>query len=158
PPSVTPLALEGEKDIDPSNPKELIFHIRGGFPSSATLVVQSRAFSPLHYTEVPPHDHSLNITLSTQPGLDAHTHSLGDITTSDELDPSNLEFWSFCTSGAAGDYAIRLWQPANYVTSTGSANWGDVLWNMTSTSGFRVTGSKHHHGIAAGQSTSPAGA
>ena len=50
------------------NPKELIFHVRGGFPSAATLVLQSRAFSALHYTEMPPHTHQLNLVLSTQPG------------------------------------------------------------------------------------------
>jgi hypothetical protein len=157
PPTVTPLALEGEKDIDANNPKELIFHVRGGFPAAATLVLQSRPFGSVHYTEMPPHTHQLNLVLSMQPGVAAHRHALGAIQTSDELDPANIGFTSLAHAGNEGDYCIRLWKPANYLKQ-GSLEDGDVPWDLGQKAGLRATNTLHHHAIAAGQETNDAGA
>lgn len=157
PPTVAPLALEGEKDIDADNPKELIFHVRGGFPSAATLVLQSRAFSALHYTEMPPHTHQLNLVLSTQPGQPAHHHALASIQTSDELDPANIGFTALCHAGHEGDYSLRLWRPANWIKQ-GDLEDGDVPWDLKDKAHLTATNTLHHHSIAAGQQTSDAGA
>jgi hypothetical protein len=157
PPTVTVLALEGEKDIDADNPKEVIFHVRGGFPSAATLVLQSRPFSSLHYTELAPHTHDLNLVLAEQPGQPAHRHALAAIQTSDELDPSIIGFTAFCHAGDEGDYALRLWKPANFLHQ-GDLDNGDVPWDLADKAHLRAVNTLHHHTIAAGQQTNEAGA
>jgi hypothetical protein len=79
---VSAIALEGEKDIDKDNPKELRFAIRGGAPSSILLYLWGGKFSSLFYTEMGQHTHALSsikvgsITTSLAP----HTHSLSDHT------------------------------------------------------------------------------
>ena len=157
PPTVAPLALEGEKDIDADNPKELIFHVRGGFPATATLVLQSRPFSLLHYTELAPHTHEMHLALSTQPGLAAHQHALAEIETSDELDPSIVGFTGLGRAGNEGDYCFRLDKPANHIVQGNLEN-GDVSWNLGQLARLRATGTLHHHSVAAGQETNTAGA
>ena len=157
PPTVAPLALEGEKDIDADNPKELIFHVRGGFPATATLVLQSRPFSSLHYTELAPHTHVLHLALSTQPGQAAHQHALAEIQTSDELDPSIVGFTGLGHANNEGDYCFRLEKPANYLEQ-GSLEDGDVSWNLGDKARLRATNTLHHHSIAAGEQTNTAGA
>jgi hypothetical protein len=157
PPTVLPLALEGEKDISADNPKELIFHIRNGFPTAATLVLRSRPFSTLHYTEMPPHTHDLNLVLNTVPGQVAHTHTLGAITTSDDLDPNQIGFTGLCHAGDEGDYSFRIWKPANYLKQ-GSLENGDVPWDLKDKAKLTASNTLHHHTIAAGQQTNAAGA
>jgi hypothetical protein len=55
------LALEGEKDLDKDNPKELYFHIVGGTPDSALLYLRATRFSTLFYTELGSHTHELTV-------------------------------------------------------------------------------------------------
>jgi hypothetical protein len=148
PPTVTPLALEGEKDIDADNPKELIFHVRGGFPTSATLVLRSLPFSSLHYTEMPSHTHELNLALSQQPGVAAHQHTLGEIKTDKKLHPDTIELVSLVHFGDPDDYCVRLWSDANGAQPT----------NLTALSGFRARNTEHDHAIAPGTTTDHAGA
>jgi hypothetical protein len=59
PRQVNPFALEGEKDIDPANPKRLHFQIRGGPPSRVLLYLWAGAISSLFYTELGSHSHKL---------------------------------------------------------------------------------------------------
>jgi hypothetical protein len=148
PPTVTPLALEGEKDIDADNPKELIFHIRGGFPAAATLVLRSLPFSSLHYTEMPSHTHPLHLALSTQAGVDAHQHTLGELKTDKQLSSDTVEFESLVHFGDPNDYCVRMWDDANGAQPT----------NLTALSHFRARNIEHDHAIAAGTLTDPAGA
>jgi hypothetical protein len=148
PPAVTPLALEGEKDIDINNPKELIFHVRGGFPSAATLVMRSRPFSSLHYSELAGHTHDLTLELSTQPGINAHKHTLGELKTDKKLHPDTIEFESLVHFGDPDDYCIRLWDDANGAQPT----------NLTPLSRFKARNTEHDHAIAAGTTTDEAGA
>jgi hypothetical protein len=131
--------------------------VRGGFPSAATLVLQSRPFSSLHYTELPPHTHALTLVLSTQPGQAAHNHALATIQTSDELDPANIGFTGLAHAGDEGDYCFRLWKPANFIKQ-GSLEDGDVDWDLGQKARLRATATLHHHTIASGQQTSDAGA
>lgn len=80
---VTAMALEGERDINPDNAKELKFHVRGGAPTAVILHIRGRRFSTLHYTEVGRHHHpfSLNSVLTdpeTAPIQIGHTHHVLD--------------------------------------------------------------------------------
>ena len=43
PPTTRAISLEGEKDIDGSNPKTLYFHIDGGVPNTVTLYLRAGA-------------------------------------------------------------------------------------------------------------------
>jgi hypothetical protein len=71
-------ALEGEKDIDSSNPKQLYFHIRGGQPEAVTLYLRGAKFSSLYYTELGKHTHDLDISLPAHAGVAGHTHTILD--------------------------------------------------------------------------------
>ncbi|MER5225468.1 hypothetical protein [Streptomyces flaveus] len=85
---VTAFALEGEKDIDPDNPKVLHFQVRGGTPSSVVLHLWGDALSSLHYSETGSHSHALSLTLGTPPnGLPPHTHGLSAAVTADANPP-----------------------------------------------------------------------
>jgi hypothetical protein len=154
PQTVRAMALEGEKDIDAANPKVLYFHLEGGFPNAATLHLRSRLFSTLHYTELARHAHGLNATLSQQPGIDAHAHGLGEITTEQGLDPAQMEFVSWAHFGEDDDYVIRLWEPA----TKANADPGHVLHNLSQLSQLRAINSLHEHKLPAGQQTQAAGA
>lgn len=75
PQTVRPISLEGEKDIDQSNPKVLYFHIEGGMPDSAVLHLRSRPFPSLYYTEMGRHSHAISFnTQDTSKNL-AHFHT-----------------------------------------------------------------------------------
>lgn len=78
PQTVRALALEGEKDIayGSGNSKILHFHIDGGFPEQVLLFLRGRLFSPLHYTELGQHQHSISFKTSLAGGVPAHTHQL----------------------------------------------------------------------------------
>lgn len=154
PQTVRAMALEGEKDIDGSNPKVLYFHLEGGFPNAATLHLRSRLFSTLHYTEMARHTHDLHAAVAPHPAIDAHKHSLGEITTEQGLDPEQMEFESWCHFGEDDDYVVRLWEPAT--KANGDA--GHVKHNLSQLSQFRAINSWHTHKIPAGQETHLAGA
>lgn len=78
-------ALEGEKDVDPTNSKRLFFHIRGGRPDTVTLYLRGDRFSTTYYTELGRHTHGLNLDTANAGGLSNHTHtlSLGSVTVSE---------------------------------------------------------------------------
>lgn len=154
PQTVRVMALEGEKDVNAANSKVLYFHLEGGFPNTATLHLRSRPFSTLHYTELARHTHDLDGALSTQPGVDAHQHTMGEITTGEGLDPDDLEFQSLAHFGDEADYAIRLWEPATKANTDA----GHVLHNLSQLAELRAINSLHTHSIAAGQQTNAAGA
>jgi hypothetical protein len=70
------LALEGEKDLDAKNPKQLYFRIAGGAPNRAALYLRGSRFSSLFYTELGKHTHDLNVETSAAPAIPAHSHTL----------------------------------------------------------------------------------
>jgi hypothetical protein len=76
PQTVRPISLEGEKDIDVSNPKVLHFHVDGGVPESVMLYLRSRPFPSLYYTEMGRHTHGNATTLSTASHDFTHTHNV----------------------------------------------------------------------------------
>jgi len=84
PQTVRPISLEGEKDIDQSNPKVLYFHVEGGVPDSAVLHLRSRKFPTLYYTEMGQHTHgTTSITVSEDSHDFEHGHTVsGGKTTS----------------------------------------------------------------------------
>jgi hypothetical protein len=84
------VSLEGEKDLDHSNPKILYFHVANGYPESVTLYLRGRHFSSLYYTELGKHSHTITIptlhvvidhghtitsTFKTKAGQGTHRHS-----------------------------------------------------------------------------------
>lgn len=83
PQTVRGVSLEGEKDIDRSNPKVLYFHIEGGYPETAVLYLRGRSFPSLYYTETGLHSHALNSTSSEVVNDFGHDHAAGGGTTSE---------------------------------------------------------------------------
>src|SRR5262249_35335870 len=86
-------ALEGEKEIaaipipgqaQPLQVKGVVrFHIRGRQPTSVTMYLRAQELSPLHYTELGHHDHSLTVSGGTGTPVDAAGHpTLTSTTTS----------------------------------------------------------------------------
>ena len=61
PQTVRALSIEGEKDIDSANRKDLVFHIIDGFPGSVTLYLRGKQFSSLYYTELGRHHHKIRL-------------------------------------------------------------------------------------------------
>jgi len=81
PPTVRPISLEGEKDLDASNPKILHFHIEGGYPSAVTLHLRAARFSTLYYSQIGRHAHELDLVLDEVAGLEEHQHTLEELQT-----------------------------------------------------------------------------
>jgi hypothetical protein len=75
PQTVRPISLEGEKDIDQSNPKVLYFHIDGGVPDSVVLHLRSRPFNTLYYTELGKHTHAISFNSRDTSKNLAHFHT-----------------------------------------------------------------------------------
>jgi len=146
PPTVRPVSLEGEKDIDASNPKVLYFHIDGGTPDAVVLYLRASQFSSLFYTEMGQHTHAPNLTVGALPAVPDHTHTLDQIETDKQL-PNNSLRLTAKTFGNAGDYAIRLWRDDAVITN-----------DLTLLSQLVVTNSEHSHKLAPGSKTGAAGA
>jgi hypothetical protein len=146
PPTVHPISLEGEKDIDASNSKVLYFHVEGGVPDSVTLYLRGAQFSTLFYSELGQHTHATHLHVDPLPAVPAHTHTLDQVETDKQL-PNNTLDLTAKTFGNALDFAIRLWKDDNVVTS-----------DLTLLSTLVVTNSEHSHKLAPGAATGPAGA
>lgn len=138
------LALEGEKDIDENNPKELFFHIEGAMPDRAGLYLRGGKFSTLYYTELGRHQHALNLDSGDGGGFPAHSHSLnlGDLTTSDD-GAHRHEIWSDVEE--ADEHGIELADAETFVRMTAAGGGKGGVSNM------EVTESgTHHHTLAGG--------
>jgi hypothetical protein len=70
--------LEGEKDLDPANSKELYFQIGAEVPNTAVLILRGERFSTLFYTELGGHTHSVTVDVAEVTQDFAHTHTLKD--------------------------------------------------------------------------------
>jgi hypothetical protein len=145
PPTVRPISLEGEKDINASNPKILYFHVDGGVPDTVTLYLRGAQFSTLFYTELGQHTHNPDLKVGQIPAVPDHTHTIDQIETDTQLPNNSLDLTAK-TFGNAGDYALRLWKDDNIVTS-----------DLTLLSSLVVTNSAHSHKLKAGASTGAAG-
>lgn len=84
PQTVRNVSLEGEKDMDRSNPKVLYFHVDNGYPESVKLYLRGRHFPSLYYTELGRHRHPLNLGTSTVNYDLNHTHQASGGTTSSD--------------------------------------------------------------------------
>ena len=110
PPTVKPISLEGEKDIDSSNPKVLIFHIDGGVPDSVTLYLRGAQFSTLFYTELGQHTHAN--TLTGQPTLPVHSHTLKNLTSGEAVQVNGAPFGlkiRYHNENTSLNSAFRVW-------------------------------------------------
>lgn len=81
PRNVHPIALEGEKDIDPDNAKKLHFQVRGGIPESVQLSLWGDAISSLYYTEVGEHSHTLTHAGTNDVAMPNHVHDISAVGT-----------------------------------------------------------------------------
>lgn len=146
PPTVQPTSIEGEKDIDFSNPKVLYFHIDGGVPDTVTLYLRGAQFSTLFYTELGAHSHPATLAMDALAAIPAHHHTLTSLQTDKQLGGDAVHAIAQTYSGADGDFAIRLWQPSSEQTdlTQGGAR-------------FTFQGIEHAHGFSTGQ-TDDAGA
>ncbi len=146
PPTVRPISLEGEKDIDASNPKKLFLHIDGGVPDTVTLYLRGDQFSTLFYTELGSHAHPAKLAMDALHAVPAHHHTLTALQTDKQLGGDAVHAIAQTFSGAGGDFAIRLWQPSSEQTdlTQGGAR-------------FTFRGIEHAHGLTGGQ-TDDAGA
>jgi hypothetical protein len=151
PQKVRPISLEGEKDIDIANEKTLHFHIDGGAPERAILMLRARKFSSLHYTEIGEHIHPLNLSIPDHPAIPDHQHKLSNVNTDQKLNPDDLHFNSWVVREAPEDFAIRLWNQDNMQTD---------LWNDPGHLGpsLRITNTLHSHQVDPNALTDGAGA
>jgi hypothetical protein len=150
---VQAVAIEGEKDIDEENPKQLYFHVRGGPPSSVVLFLRGGAFSSLHYTELGLHNHafssiSLGSSVTTLAGhshdLASHTHALSSqaITNNEPTSPNGHRH----TLRSAGDDIFgNAFLPSNEV-STANFN-TPITYHARGPGASRdfVEGGQHRH-------------
>jgi hypothetical protein len=151
PQTVIPVSIEGEKDIDTENAKEIHFHIAGGFPERAVLMLRARKFSSLYYSEIGEHVHPLDLKIDDHPAVAGHQHKLTNATTDQKLDPETLHFNAWVVRGDPQDFAFRLWKNGQVQ--------GD-LWNDPPNLGphLRITNTLHSHGFDANAQTDAAGA
>jgi hypothetical protein len=107
PPRALAYALEGEKDIDRDNPKQLYFHIRGGRPDAVTLYLRGAQFSSLYYTEMGNHTHALSVTSGNAGSAGDHSHTLsaGTLNTNTTGDHRH-ELWSYTDDAQEGGMEI----------------------------------------------------
>jgi hypothetical protein len=113
PPTVHPISLEGEKDIDAKNAKVLFFHIDGGVPDTVTLYLRGAQFSTLFYSELGQHGHDNNLT-SDQITVPKHHHTLTNIALSDAVQDNGKPLGlSASTWNDDKDYSVRLWGNAD---------------------------------------------
>ncbi len=96
PQAVRPVGIEGEKDIDATNPKFLVFHVNGGYPESLVLYLRARRFSSLYYTELGKHKHLASVKVDPRKLDLTHSHTIGD-----------------AESDSAGAHAHRIMVDAN---------------------------------------------
>ncbi|HUS15474.1 MAG TPA: hypothetical protein VM536_10725, partial [Chloroflexia bacterium] len=136
---VQSFALEGEKDVDKDNPKQLHFHIRGGRPGSVALYLRAAKFSTLYYTEMGQHAHNLSIQLEPAAAIPAHSHTLGEIKVSGG-DHSHTVTAN--TEDTDSDHnAIEL--------DSSDSNNTDLVDQVE----LRIGGGGHEHTVGAGQKT-----
>jgi hypothetical protein len=81
PDRVRALSIEGEKDIDSNNPKELHFHIEGGHLDRAALYLQGAKFSTLYYTQLGEHQHKVSVSTQNATVSLNHAHDFGPLNT-----------------------------------------------------------------------------
>ena len=143
PSRVVPVSLEGEKDIDPSNPKLLYFHVRGGTPGSVVLYLRSAPMSTLYYTELGSHRHTDNVAADP---VAAHSHGLGTITLSPEAGHDHTPLIARTQHSDSGANAIVTWGVDAYDQ------------NLTGRTGLTPkTAGGHTHTVSTGQRTADGG-
>jgi hypothetical protein len=151
PQKVRPISLEGEKDIDIGNEKTLRFHISGGAPERAVLMLRARKFSTLFYTEIGEHAHPLDLKIAPHPRIPDHTHRLTNLRTDEQLDPGTLKFKAWVWRNHPLSYAFVLWpEPGTMQQDLEKAP-------SSNAPQLRITNTLHSHGFAAGAATDPGG-
>jgi hypothetical protein len=145
------VSLEGEKDIDQANPKELYFHVEGGAPDSVTLYLRARKFPSLYYTELGRHNHDRTMT-APQLVVPDHSHKLGAISTDTATQQAGKDVNLIaCTANDDQDNGIRTWGNMNMVRAN------QILNQMTSGAGaplLQITNlASHTHTLPPNQKT-----
>jgi hypothetical protein len=92
PAKVTAVSLEGEKDIDAANPKNLYFHLDTSNADSVTLYLRATQFSTLFYTELGNHTHAITGTASAVTQNFGHSHTAANSHTDDGGDHTHKYF------------------------------------------------------------------
>jgi hypothetical protein len=147
PQTVIPVSLEGEKDIDATNPKVLYFHVIGGYPETVTLYLRARKFSSLYYTELGQHKHHIDFVSGKGGHVDAHRHGLdfSSLKLKENGDHQH-EIWAASDDDQSGSFDLGgddpNW-PSLPLTGTGGAVGGAA--NME----VKVAG-KHSHDLDLG--------
>ena len=151
------ISLEGEKDIDIANEKMLHFHIDGGAPERAVLILRARKFSSLLYSEIGEHTHGLDLNIADHPEVLAHPHSLGSIVTDKRLKEDTLQFRADLVSNDASSDHFLLWKGGTALVGAGMTEADDAILDAGGRPRFRVLNTEHSHKIEAGQVTDPGG-
>jgi hypothetical protein len=90
PQQVRGLSIEGEKNIDKSNPKILYFHVTGGYPEVVTLYLRGLPFSSLFYTELGKHNHGIAFDTGNVTRDLSHAHTVTAGATSEDGEHTHL--------------------------------------------------------------------
>jgi hypothetical protein len=145
PPTVAPISLAGEKDIDEDNPKVLNFHIEGGYPESATLYLRGAKFSTLFYTEMGRHGHEVDVTLDPEDEVPGHDHGLAGLMTVSDGAHGHTITGDVDEEGGEGDNVFM-------VDDVGAFN------ANFATFGVEISGGDHQHGFPDDARTASGGA
>lgn len=157
---VRPISLEGEKDIDIANEKTLHFHIEGGAPERAVLILRARKFSSLFYSEIGKHVHDLSLSIPPHDAVAEHQHGLDHISTNEKLNPAttNLKFFADVATNHPSSHAFLLWHAqAGNLGGTGTSVDTESDLSKSLRPQFKVKGTEHKHEFEPGQQTGPAG-
>ena len=84
PQQVRGVSIEGEKNIDRSNPKVLYFHVTGGYPEAVALYLRGLPFSSLFYTELGKHNHGISFDSGPVTRDLSHVHTVTAGATSED--------------------------------------------------------------------------
>lgn len=144
-------ALEGEKDIDPANPKRIYFHVRGRRPESVTLHLRAERFSTLFYTELPRHTHDLNVSEQTAGAVPAHSHTFGGFSTLTSIADHSHRISLYADDLDNNTYGKMELDPRD---SFGNGVYLDLMQDRSSVKAtISTTHTPHSHWINAGQQT-----
>jgi hypothetical protein len=157
---VNAFELEGEKDLDKTNPKILTFQVYGGNAQKAILILQGDQFSSLYYTEMGSHAHNLASLAMTavKTDLGGHIHAVPHPANTDDAGnhdhgvmPGNAGTQGFNAISGSND-ASQFFDQYIYWGHYGGAG-GDKL-PMTPKR-FISTDGDHHHPYQVGPTDGP---
>jgi len=103
---ITALALVGCQDIDENTPEVLYFHVFGGVPGDIRLFLYGEEFSPIHYSELPEHDHGPGSYQTGNVNAGSTSHAHGHTFSINNTNLAHIHSWS--TTGGSHTHNLII--------------------------------------------------